>query len=58
MTNKTLQEILKEYPEDMPVSITDYFMEEIKDIECIDVDTAYDSEGNPIGRHVIIYILD
>lgn len=58
MTNKELQKRLKEYPDDMPISIMDYCTEDVKDVETVNVDTVYDSKGSPLGRHVIIYVID
>lgn len=56
MTNKTLQEILKEYPDDIIVSILDNYSDIVSPIESLNVETVYDADYEPVAEELIIHI--
>lgn len=56
MTNKELQDLLKLYPDDMPVSVIDTVTDTNYSIDEVHTEVLYDEDGKNPVMELILYI--
>lgn len=56
MTNKELQDLLKQYPDDMPVSVIDNATDTNYTIDDVHTEPLFDENGNNPVEELILYI--
>lgn len=53
MTNRELQDLLKQYPDDMPVAVNEAETDDDYDIDCVCIGTVIDENGTPYAELII-----
>ncbi len=53
MTNRELQDQLKQYPDDMPVTVNEAETDDDYDIDCVRIGTVIDENGTPHAELII-----